>query len=176
MRCDAFRQLLSSYLDESLEGAEREAWRSHLRACGECRRWAVASEPTLLFATAQPEVEDQRGVDACADRVMAAIRQQRLEQRLRPRRRPWLAAAAALVALVGGGVLWQTIPQGDEPSTPGVVPASVDAGVGPAQLPQTQPPKVEVNMDGEGVRVYQFAGGSDDDTTVLFIVNPALES
>jgi hypothetical protein len=31
-------------------------------------------------------------------------------------------------------------------------------------------------MDGEGVRVYHFAVEGDEDTTVAFVVNPALES
>jgi anti-sigma factor RsiW len=177
MRCDAFRELMDSYLEEALEGAERQAWRTHLRTCADCRRWAVRVEPTLLFAATEAAAVDGRKVDACADRVAALIRQQRLEQRLGRRRRPWLAAAAAVLLLVGAGVVWQqmTAPD-DQVAAPAVVPAVADAQVAPTQPPQGQPPQVEVNMDGEGVRVYQFAGGSDDDTTVLFIVNPALES
>jgi hypothetical protein len=37
------------------------------------------------------------------------------------------------------------------------------------------PPTVEVEMAGEGVRVYQFASDGDPDTAAYFIVNPALE-
>jgi hypothetical protein len=34
---------------------------------------------------------------------------------------------------------------------------------------------VEVDMNGDDVRVYQFATEEDTDTAVYFIVNPALE-
>jgi hypothetical protein len=171
MRCEGFRELLDRYLEETLDGVERRAWRDHLRDCGQCRRWAVAAEPTLLFAAAQTPPDDQRKIDACADRVAAVIRQERLEQRLRRRRRPWLAAAAAALLVVGIGVVWQMSPAGRDMPAAEVVPVAAEAA--PVQV---QPPQVEVNMDGEGVRVYQFAGGENDDTAVLFIVNPALES
>jgi hypothetical protein len=36
-------------------------------------------------------------------------------------------------------------------------------------------PTVEVEMPSEDIRVYQFATENDPDTTVVFIVNPALE-
>jgi hypothetical protein len=60
---------------------------------------------------------------------------------------------------------------------------SVSGGGGPASMasaPATEaesaaPPTVEVEMAGEGVRVYQFATDGDPDTAAYFIVNPALE-
>ena len=54
-------------------------------------------------------------------------------------------------------------------------PAAVHAST-TAEPPPQPPPQVEVDMPGEGVRVYHFASEDDRNTAVLFIVNPALES
>jgi hypothetical protein len=43
-----------------------------------------------------------------------------------------------------------------------------------AEAPSS-PPRIEVDMVGEGVRVYQYADQQDGDTAVTFIVNPQLE-
>jgi hypothetical protein len=115
-------------------------------------------------APAEPEA-----IEACATAVMGRIRQDRLERRLQRHRRPWLAAAAAAIILVSGGVAWRTtIGAGS-----GVFQPAVDA-LRDSEL-HNSPPTVEVEMPGEEVRVYQFANDEDENTAVYFIVDPALE-
>ena len=52
MNCMEFRELLGSYLEESLEEERRRMFRRHLRECASCRERAVSEDPTLLFAAA----------------------------------------------------------------------------------------------------------------------------
>ena len=54
----------------------------------------------LAFALAIPSEPSPREVEDCVAGVAALIRQDRLSRQLRPRRRPWLAAAAAGVVTV----------------------------------------------------------------------------
>jgi predicted anti-sigma-YlaC factor YlaD len=169
MDCNAFRELLNSYLDETLEEDRRQSFQRHLRECASCRESALLEDPSLLFASAPEPVISQADVDACAVAVTARIRQQRLAHRLHRRRRPWLAAAAAIAIMIAGGLIWKVM-LGDVggSAAPGIEAfAEGDA--------QTVPPTVEVEMAGEDVRVYQFAADDDDDTAVYFIVNPAME-
>jgi hypothetical protein len=100
---------------------------------------------------------------------MGRIRQDRLERRLHRHRRPWMAAAAAVVMVVSGGLAWRTLSGGGEGIPQSAVEAQRDLGL------QASPPTVEVEMQGEDVRVYQFATDGNDDTAVYFIVDPALE-
>ena len=169
MDCNVFRELLSPYLDESLEEDRRRSFQRHLRECASCRESALSEDPSLLFAWSPEPVISQQDVEACAAAVKARIRQQRLAHRLQRRRRPWLAAAAAVVIMITGGLIWKVTigGVGDSPA-PGIEAfAEGDA--------RTVPPTVEVEMAGEDVRVYQFAADDDDDTAIYFIVNPAME-
>jgi len=171
MQCSWFREHLQAYLDDAVDEDGRSRWRDHLQTCEECRRWAVASEPTLAFAAAPHRGPDPRQVEVCAEQVMTLIRQDRLRRRLRPRPRPWMAAAAALVLMAGAGALWRLQPPDDSPAS--VVEPPVAEAVTQEQAP---PPQVEVDMPGEDVRIYRFATEEDENTAVLLIVNPALES
>jgi predicted anti-sigma-YlaC factor YlaD len=168
MKCELFREQLNSYVEESMDEDRRHSFRRHLRECGGCRKWALASDPSLIFAIDDEMPDDAKAVENCAGAVAAQIRQQRLSRRLRGRRRPWLAAAAAMVMVVGAGLVWTSIFGGGE-NQPAAVAETV---VG---QPATAPPTVEVDMPGEDVRVYQFADEETDNTAVYFIVNPALE-
>jgi hypothetical protein len=125
----------------------------------------------MFAATPSPPAEAAR-VEACAQAVIAQVRQRRLERRLVKRHRPWLAAAAAAVMVIGGTAVWRL---GYGPADPAATPSPSEF-VGAAAPPTAPPPRVEVDMAGEGVRVYQFAQEDDADTAVLYIVNPALES
>jgi hypothetical protein len=159
---------MADYLDERLDEDRREWFRSHLRRCESCRGWAVNRDPTLLFVTAAQPTDDPERVEACVAAVTGQIRQQRLERRLRGRRRPWLAAAAAAVLVVTGGLVWQMMPGAGAPEAP---PFAEVEGVDEMAA---DPPSIEVEMADETVRVYQFAA-DDDDTAVYFVVNPAME-
>ncbi len=168
MHCDEFRATLESYLDDGLPASERGRWRLHLRDCSECRGWASGREPALLFAAMpQPAVELPR-VEACALAVRAQVRQRRTRSRLvRIRAVRWLSAAAAAVVLVAAGLVLHH--EGVAPPTAAAPPAAVTAAEAP-------PPQLEVDMDGDGVRVYNFAVDDGNDLAVAFVVNPSLES
>ena len=169
MDCNVFQELLSSYLDESLEEDRRQSFQRHLCECASCRDSALSEDPSLLFAGAPESEISQADVEACAVAVTARIRQQRLAHRLQRRRRPWLAAAAAVVIMIAGGLIWKVTVGGiGNSATPGIE-AFVERDT------QTVPPTVEVEMAGEDVRVYQFAADDGDNTAVYFIVNPAME-
>ena len=168
MNCTVFRQLMTDYLDEKLAEDRREWFRSHLCRCEACRGWAVDRDPTLLFVTAAEPTDDPERVEACVAAVTSQIRQQRLERRLRGRRRPWLAAAAAAALVAAGAIGWQLMPSAEAPQAPPL------AEIEGADERVQQPPSIEVEMADETVRVYQFAA-DDDDTAVYFVVNPAME-
>ncbi len=176
MRCDTFRRQLEPYLGDTLEGDVRVAWRAHLGQCPECRSWALTEEPTLLFATLPKPEPDGARVAACATAVTALIRHERLGRRLRRDRRPYLAAAAAVLLLLTGALVWRSL-SAPAAGTTAVLPTPIAAGTATTAGPSPQPPpQVEVDMPGEGVRVYHFASEENSNTAVLFIVNPALES
>jgi len=165
MECDRFRELLTAYVGERLEGPERHSWRDHLRACLECRRWALGQEPTLWLATEPAAEVGQARVEACVAAVATLARQRQMSQRLRGGRR-WMLAAAAVVVLGLGGLLWSLGGLGGGDMTAEGRP--VESGV-PA-------PDLEVEMEGEGIRVYRFAADGEEDTIVAFVVNPVLDS
>jgi len=169
MNCEVFREIIGSYVDETLEEGRRLWFRTHLRECPTCREEALRKEPSLLFAMAPAEPGEPEAVEACAAAVMGRIRQDRLERRLHRRRRPWLAAAAAAIVVISGGLTWRTLVGGGSGTLQPVVEAQADSEL------QNSPPSVEVEMPGEGIRVYQFANDEDADTAVYFIVDPAME-
>jgi anti-sigma factor RsiW len=167
MRCADMPELLDAYLADALDGPRRNAVRSHLRTCERCREAAVQADPSLLFVAASPGEPDPARLEDVTRAVVAQIRQQRLQRRL-VHRQPWLAAAAALALTVLAVAGWRLLaPAGGSEPAP-----AVDARVAEAPSP---PPRVEVDMAGEGVRVYQYADQQDGDTAVTFIVNPQLE-
>ena len=168
MNCNEFHDNLEAYLDDTIGEELRVSFRGHLRSCPSCKERALVVDPTMLFALAENPPTDSSRAEACAAAVTGQIRQERLTRRLHGRRRPWLAAAAAVMIAIGGAAVWQLRPGGG-----GETPVlSLDAGTGVEQ--GVAPPTVEVEMPGGDVRVYQFAN-EDDDTAVYFIVNPALE-
>lgn len=169
MGCKIFREMLDAYLEESMDEERRRWFRGHLRECPSCRNWALSRDPSLLFAVADAAPADPARVEACTTAVTAHIRQQRLSRRLHHRRRPWLAAAAAMVVAVSGALAWRTILSDGGSQAQPEIEAQVEDDVA------TTPPTVEVEMAGDDVRVYQFATDDDDDTAVYFVVNPAME-
>ena len=169
MNCEIFREMIGSYVDETLEESRRVWFRTHLRECSTCRESALREEPSLLFAMAPAAPSEPEAIEACAAAVVGRIRQDRLERRLHQRRRPWLAAAAAAIMVVSGGLAWRTMTGGLSGTLQPVVEAQRNSDL------QHASPTVEVEMAGEEVRVYQFANDEDADTAIYFIVDPALE-
>jgi len=166
MRCSDVPELLDAYLADALDEPRRTALRSHLRSCGRCREAAVRIDPSLLFVAAPPGEPDPGRIEDVTRAVLMQVRQQRLQRRL-GHRRPWLAAAAAVVLSLIGIAGWRLLAPGSASE-----PAAMGAQVAEAPSP---PPRIEVDMAGEGVRVYQYADQQDGDTAVTFIVNPQLE-
>ena len=170
MQCGEFRDALDQYLGDVLDESRRDSFRRHIRSCPECRSWALRVEPTMAFASVEPPPPNPDRVAACTASVMTQIRQQRLSRELRPRRGKWLPAAAAVLVAVLGGAGWWLVRENR---------ASMPASAVEVRDPSGQeslPPRVQVNMSDEGVRVYQFADDEDSDTAMYYIVNPALES
>jgi predicted anti-sigma-YlaC factor YlaD len=170
MNCKNFRELLEPYLEDDLTPPQREAFRAHLRSCPQCRGWAVGVDPTLVFSAMDSGQPDSTRVENCAEAVAAQIRQQRLDRVLRSRRRPWLAAAAAMIVAAGAGAVWRVSQNTEIPVTPATIEVRGSEELTPP------PPQVQVDMTDEGVRVYQYADDQDSNTAVYYIVNPALES
>ena len=167
MNCDRFVALIDEYLADRLDGADRDAWREHLAGCPACREKALMREPTLMFATLPKRVPDAGAVSACANGVRSLIHRDSLVHRLHVRSRRWLAAAAAVILILGGGLLWRA-QAGPEAGRP-----TVTAAGSPVRI--TAPaPEVNVEMPGDHVRIYQFAVGSDD-LAVTYVVNPGME-
>jgi hypothetical protein len=70
---------------------------------------------------------------------------------------------------VAVGVLWEVRPVGPGPDA---VPRVAEDAAAAEQAP---PPRVELDMEGEDIRIYHFAGAEGDDVAVAFVVNPAME-
>jgi len=163
MNCTRFIELLPGYLAEELPEADRDAWREHLLQCAHCRIAALEREPSLLFALASRRENGGARVQSCADSVVASIRLERLDRRIRPHRRRWLAAAAAAVVAIGGGLVFHQVErQGPAAPRAEAIAQTVVAA-----------PEVDIENEGENIRVYQLA--TDENTTVTFVVDPSLE-
>ena len=169
MNCEIFREMIGSYVDETLEEGRRHWFRTHLRECPTCRESALREEPSLLFSMAPAAPGEPEAIEACAAAVMGRIRQDRLERSLNRRRRPWLAAAAAATLVISGGIAWRTMVNGGSETLQPVVEARRDVEM------QNSPPTVEVEMQGKEFRVYQFANEEDADSAVYLIIDPAME-
>lgn len=180
MSCENYRELLPAYLDDSLDEVRRTGLRAHLRACPECCDFAIELEPTLLFSLADRPTPSSERIEVCVGAVVAGVRQEQLQRRLRPARRPWLAVAAAVVMAVAAGSMWWMGTSGpsEDPAMQADANAveiadPADVAEGPAAV--EPPPRVEVDMAQGEVRVYQYAIEDDESTGAVFIVNPAME-
>jgi predicted anti-sigma-YlaC factor YlaD len=180
MSCEVYRELLPAYLDDSLDEVRRTGFRSHLRSCAECRGLALETDPTLVFSLSRPGDPAPERVEACVTSVVAAVRREKLERRLRPSGRRWLAAAAVVVLTLFAATAWWL-----KAGRPGDAPA-ISADAHEVEVPNQgavegipvavePPPRVEVETTEQEVRVYQYAIGDDGSTGAVFIVNPALE-
>ena len=169
MQCETFEKLIEAYLEDALDDLQRRAFREHLGSCECCRDKAICVDPSLMLSAMPPRAEDSQKIEAVTQAVMGQIRQQRIDRRIHGRGRQWLAAAAMVVVSLVGVTGWRLL-SSDGGEAPMLAVAQVQA------TEQTvPPPRVEVDMPGEGVRVYQYADEDDSDTAVYFIVNPAME-
>lgn len=161
MTCPEVRARLAAYLADGLGEEERQRWREHVVGCTSCRRWVWREDPAAALSLSLPRVASTD--DRFLDEVLAGIHQRRVEKSLVRKRRVLrrvAAAAAVLVALGLGYTRWARVQGPEAVATPAAEVAA---------------PEPFVEVEGEGVRVYQLASGSDARVQVAFIVSPSVE-
>src|SRR5947207_12951903 len=106
MGCEEVRELLPDHALGTLDEVQATAVRRHLRGCGACRSDALALDRGVaMFASAAHEVEPPAEL---RERVMTVLDEEWVEApvaaqaRLGRRLVPWLAVAAAVIALAVG--------------------------------------------------------------------------
>ena len=171
MNCLEARRLVPRLAAMDLPRQAEMELREHLAGCAACRQAAAEREPVLELAAALasgPGPEDDRFVGE----VMAEIHQRRLERTLGRRRSRVLAAAAVVLALLGGATVVRQVAW---PARQVVARAPVTMARPPAPAATMEPAFVEV--DNAGVRLYQLTPTSKSRGAiqVAFIVDPHLE-
>lgn len=106
--CDTGARLLCAYVDDELVGEERRAFEAHLAGCARCRN-ELLREREMLDAIASG-FDAERAPEALRARV-EALAGPLAAGAPRPQPAPWLAAAAALVAVTAGAVWLARAPQ-----------------------------------------------------------------
>lgn len=105
MGCDQVRELAPELALGIVEGQERDAALRHLSGCAQCRQ--VLSELSAVGDQVLLRAAEQEPPVGFESRVLAAVAEPPRRGRLQslPRRRRWLAVAAAVVlaASLGGG-------------------------------------------------------------------------
>jgi len=185
---DLIGRLLTLRADDTLDAAGRQTLDAHLAACDDCRAAAWEADPTLLFAplavsadalrarraSRWDEAAEAAEADRLAEDVLAAIRARQTESAATsraPGRRVALRAAAVLLAVAGiAGLV--VLKRSDDSVANDVaarawaeLPLPLAIAEGPAR------PLIE-ELRTPGARVYQFAGGSPKEATVVFVANP----
>ena len=166
IECREVTRLRGAYLAFELDSAREVEVRSHLVVCVACCAELAAVDAAAAFALRLGEIDIPEDPTFVAE-VLGGIHQRRVEGGLiHHRRRGALAAAAALtVAILGGWALLR--------DREAVQPADVAARLRPAPVVAVEPAFVEV--EGDGVRLYQLGATPQQTTRVAFIVDPQLE-
>jgi anti-sigma factor (TIGR02949 family) len=147
--CDAFRRLISPFLDGELVGEDCAAFEEHVAACGSCRA-SLAEERAVVAA-----VKDALPLYEAPERLREAVTG--LLSARPVRRIPWVAIAAGLAGAVAGTV-WLTRSAPPAPGEP--QPASEFASLAARthlRYTQGQLP-LEVNSDRAEEVSRWFAG------------------
>jgi hypothetical protein len=178
---------------DGLDAAGQKTLHAHLTSCAACRDEAIAADPTLLFvslsATAEEAGSDAEGsgrlparweeaaeaveAERLAGDVLAALRVRKTEgtRGAAPAgRRAFVRAAAVLLAAAGVAGLVVLSRSGDLARSGGAslpTPGSERPLV--AEVPSH--PLIE-EVGTPGARVYEFAGRSPKEPTVVFVANP----
>jgi len=170
MKCSEFLKNLPRYLEETLDGSQRKLWREHLNQCSSCREKAFAQEPSLILSAGLSQTVDQAGVEACLANVSSMIRQEKLKKRMGHPEKWWYAAAAAVFLMISASF----IPRFSIETAPGRTAETVPTVVA-SDHGGTQPPRMDIDMARDGLRIYQFADSSDENAVAYFIVDESLE-
>lgn len=183
-----WRQALAHRFDPQVH--EPEEWgslRAHLETCDDCRREAVAVDPSLLFGlrAAAPEAGAGDEVAAMQQAVTTMRRAARVERGMEGRRSGlarlrtarwtrWAAAAILTVAALAYGGLgldgWDpgTETQTSEPVSPREARVESLSGLQAAHVP------IFEGLDRPEARVYDWTS-EDSDVAVLMIVDENLD-
>lgn len=163
MSCPDWRSLVAA------RDARREdppGWQvglEHLEGCPDCRRRALAADPTLVFrrlpgmATSRSEIESMRGAVAALRRAGRLVADDDAGAPAAGYRRWGLSAAAAVLA----GVALMIAPGSGHP-TPGTLVAAE---------PEPATAYVE-ELDLPQARIYQLA---EEEISVVWIVDESLD-
>jgi anti-sigma factor RsiW len=144
---------LSDYLDDELTADERSAVDAHLKDCRECV--AVLNDLKRVVAHAQAASADVRPPQADLWPGVAG----RIEKVRQPQRFTFtlaqLAAAAALVAAVSGGIVWQVVDRSAKASRSGNGDTVAATTEREASAERTQPVEREASAERPDARVEQ---------------------
>jgi hypothetical protein len=179
---------------DDLDAAGQKALHAHLAACAVCRDEAVAADPTLLFvplsasaASAEAGIEgggrlparwEEAAGEVEAERlagdVLAAVRVRKTEgtRRAGPAgRRVLLRAAAVLLAAVGVAGL-VVLSRSSDPARSGLAVLSTRGPEPPLAAAEIPSRALIEEVGTPGARVYEFAGRTPKEPTVVFVANP----
>src|SRR5215471_9274889 len=120
---------LSDFLDDELAADERAAVARHLASCARCAKVAADLENVVMRARAATPHPPQHDLWPAIDARISRVAQPRRVSLTLPQ----LAAAAALLVAVSGGMAWEA--------------AQRSAGTAIAQQPAATPPPVEPVVD-----------------------------
>lgn len=188
------RTLAHRFDPQAPEPADWPALESHLETCADCRRRAVAVDPSLLFALHRPEApashDGPRDEAAAMIEAVATMRRAARVERRAEESRPWTrrlggarwtrwAAAAAVAAVtlsfgaLGIGGL------GDEPAAGSGARAEAPAAAphlpeAPQAVGAARSVPVFEGLDRPEARVYEWMS-EDSDVAVLMIVDENLD-
>jgi len=121
--------LSGAYAVDALDDIERAQFERHLRGCDSCTREvdSLREASGLLAETTAaappPSLRDRVLADIATVRPLPPTADEPTPARTR-RRFPLLAAAAAVVALLTGGIAWQVLDDGPQSRTEQVIAAS----------------------------------------------------
>lgn len=145
----------------------------HLRDCADCRRRALALDPTLLFVAEPPLEVSDREVETIRRNVAALCRARRVERDCESRRGRLARPAAAAIV---GAVLLLLPTHTARPPIPSGFLQQAAGGATPFVVESTSaseaPAPVLEQLDRRSARVYQFG---EEDLSVVMVVDETFD-
>lgn len=174
-RCPDWSALVDHrFTREGVEPPDWRAWVQHAETCADCRRAALAADPTLVFARLAEDDSSAVDVDAMR-RAVGTLRRARgvapRPARERAAAASWRLAAAAVLPLLA--VLLPSAPPRQHPAAP-VAPALAPitaAAPAPSFAELAALPLVE-DLGRPEARVYELGG---PELAVVMIVDETLD-
>jgi anti-sigma factor RsiW len=167
--CREVRRVLGSFIDLALDPQKEADVRRHLEGCEACSLALAEAEPPSALAIRLAAIDVPADASFVGD-VMAGVHQRRVERRLAHHRRRWLAAAAGLLIAVFGG--WAVMHEAGRTQQTAEAPRPLAA---PKAAPSAKIEPAFVEVEGDGVRLYQLDSPAQGAVKVAFVVDPHLE-